>query len=145
MMSLSKMAPSGWRYYAEEVASGREDYFALSSDRPRRFLGQGAEALGTGLDVSGRASHRVEDEIIRRVRHRHPHVETPVEGERQPERFPRSLEKSESGCGRGPGSHPGPERGLLEAEVIRRGTSPGYIHHHEVPSHLGYEGPTLGR
>jgi conjugative relaxase-like TrwC/TraI family protein len=46
MMSLTPMAPSAWRYYAEEIARGREDYFAKGAERPGRFLGRGAEALG---------------------------------------------------------------------------------------------------
>ena len=46
MMSLTPMAPSAWRYYAEEIVRGREDYFAKGAERPGRFLGRGAEALG---------------------------------------------------------------------------------------------------
>ena len=45
MMSLSKMAPLAWAYYAEEIGGGREDYYATASERPGRFLGRGAEAL----------------------------------------------------------------------------------------------------
>ena len=45
-MSLVKLAPDGWRYFAEEIATGREDYYAGSAERPGRFLGRGAEALG---------------------------------------------------------------------------------------------------
>jgi len=44
------MAPSAWRYYVEEVARGREDYYALSAEHPGRFMGRGAESLG----ISGR-------------------------------------------------------------------------------------------
>ncbi len=46
MMGLAKMAPDGWRYYAEEVALGREDYFAGHEEEPGRWVGRGAEALG---------------------------------------------------------------------------------------------------
>jgi conjugative relaxase-like TrwC/TraI family protein len=46
MMSLTPMAPSAWRYYAEEIVRGREDYFAKGAERPGRFLGRGAAALG---------------------------------------------------------------------------------------------------
>ena len=46
MMSLTPMAPSAWRYYAEEIVRGREDYFAKGAERPGRFLGRGAVALG---------------------------------------------------------------------------------------------------
>jgi conjugative relaxase-like TrwC/TraI family protein len=45
-MSLVKLAPDGWRYFAEEIATGREDYYARSAERPGRFLGRGAEVLG---------------------------------------------------------------------------------------------------
>jgi hypothetical protein len=30
VMTLTKMSPNGWRYYAEEVASGSEDHYAVS-------------------------------------------------------------------------------------------------------------------
>jgi len=33
-MSLTKLGPSGWRYFAEEIATGREDYFARSAEHP---------------------------------------------------------------------------------------------------------------
>jgi hypothetical protein len=46
VMSLVKLAPEGWRYFAEEIATGREDYYARSAERPGLFLGRGAEALG---------------------------------------------------------------------------------------------------
>jgi conjugative relaxase-like TrwC/TraI family protein len=49
-MSLVKLAPNGWRYFAEEIATGREDYYARSAERAGLFLGRGAEALG----VAGR-------------------------------------------------------------------------------------------
>ena len=29
-MSLTKLGRSGWRYFAEKIATGREDYFARS-------------------------------------------------------------------------------------------------------------------
>jgi conjugative relaxase-like TrwC/TraI family protein len=45
-MSLVKLAPDGWRYFAEEIATGREDYYARSAERPGMFLGRGAERLG---------------------------------------------------------------------------------------------------
>ena len=46
MMSLTPMALSAWRYYAEEIAQGREDYYSKSAERPGRFVGRGADALG---------------------------------------------------------------------------------------------------
>ena len=45
-MTLTKMSPGGWRYYAEEVSSGREDYYAVSSETLGRFVGRGAVAFG---------------------------------------------------------------------------------------------------
>ena len=51
-MSLTKLGPSGWRYFAEEIATGREDYFARSAEHPGRYLGRGAEAMGlAGAEV----------------------------------------------------------------------------------------------
>ena len=52
MMGLAKMAPDGWRYYAEEVGLGREDYFAGHGEEPGRWLGRGAGALGLAGEVS---------------------------------------------------------------------------------------------
>jgi conjugative relaxase-like TrwC/TraI family protein len=45
-MSLTTMSPSAWRYYVEEIARGREDYFAKGAERSGQFFGHGAEALG---------------------------------------------------------------------------------------------------
>ena len=45
-MSLTTMSPSAWRYYVEEIARGREDYFARGAERSGQFSGRGAEALG---------------------------------------------------------------------------------------------------
>ncbi len=52
MMGLAKMAPDGWRYYAEEVGLGREDYFAGHGEEPGRWIGRGAEALGLMGEVT---------------------------------------------------------------------------------------------
>ena len=52
MMGLAKMAPDGWRYYAEEVGLGREDYFAGHGEEPGRWLGRGAGAIGLAGEVS---------------------------------------------------------------------------------------------
>ncbi len=32
VMSLTKLGRSGWRYFAEKIATGREDYFARSAE-----------------------------------------------------------------------------------------------------------------
>jgi conjugative relaxase-like TrwC/TraI family protein len=58
-MSLVKISPSSWSYYASEVADGREDYYQ-ESEVPGRFLGRGATALGfAGDDVSAEALERL--------------------------------------------------------------------------------------
>jgi conjugative relaxase-like TrwC/TraI family protein len=60
MMSLTPMAPPAWRYYAEEIATGREDYYALASERPGRLVGRCAVALGIdGEEVSAVALERL--------------------------------------------------------------------------------------
>jgi len=46
MMSLTRWR-LGLAYYAEEIAQGREDYYARSAERPGRFVGRGAESLGS--------------------------------------------------------------------------------------------------
>ena len=46
-MTLVKMSPSSWRYYAEEIADGREDYWA-EEKMPAAWVGRGALALGLG-------------------------------------------------------------------------------------------------
>ena len=59
-MTLTKMSPSSWRYYAEEVASGREDYYAIASEHRGRFVGRGAVAFGLeDADVSPLALERL--------------------------------------------------------------------------------------
>jgi len=45
MMSLTPMSPSAWRCYVEEIAKGREDYFAKGAERSGQFVGRGSEAL----------------------------------------------------------------------------------------------------
>ncbi len=59
-MSLTKLNPSGWRYFAEEIALGREDYFARSAEYPGRYLGWGAEVIGlAGVEVEARGLERL--------------------------------------------------------------------------------------
>ncbi len=50
MLGLAKMAPDSWRYYAAEIAEGREDYFAR--EEAGRWLGQGAAELGLAGPVT---------------------------------------------------------------------------------------------
>ena len=40
-MSLAKISPTSWGYYASEVADGREDYYR-EAEVPGLFLGRGA-------------------------------------------------------------------------------------------------------
>jgi conjugative relaxase-like TrwC/TraI family protein len=44
-MTLVKMSPGAWRYYAEEIASGREDYW-VEGARVGKWWGGSADALG---------------------------------------------------------------------------------------------------
>jgi conjugative relaxase-like TrwC/TraI family protein len=60
VMSLTPMAPSAWRYYVEEIARGREDYYAYSAEQAGRFMGRGAEALGlSGMEADALALERL--------------------------------------------------------------------------------------
>jgi hypothetical protein len=59
-MSLVKIAPAGWCYYADELARGREDYYAAAAEHPGRFVGRGAEALGlSGIEASAPCLERL--------------------------------------------------------------------------------------
>ncbi|HTV10347.1 MAG TPA: MobF family relaxase [Acidimicrobiales bacterium] len=74
MMGLAKMDPQGWRYYAEEIGLGREDYFAGHGEEQGRWAGRGAEALGLVGTVSpdqmerlfGHGRHPVADKALGR-------------------------------------------------------------------------------
>jgi len=60
MMSLTAMAPSAWRYYVEEVARGREDYYAHSAEHAGRFMGRGAASLGvSGMEADALGLERL--------------------------------------------------------------------------------------
>ena len=45
MMTLTKISPSGWSYYASEIAAGREDYY-VEAAVPSLWAGSGAKSLG---------------------------------------------------------------------------------------------------
>lgn len=49
-MTLTKISPSGWAYYADEIAAGREDYY-VDSASPSLWAGSGAKALGIHGEV----------------------------------------------------------------------------------------------
>ena len=60
-MTLVKMSPGAWRYYAEEIANGREDYWA-EEQSPGCWVGPVARALGLeGVPVSAEALERLFD------------------------------------------------------------------------------------
>ena len=74
MMGLAKMGPEGWRYYAEEIGLGREDYFAGHGEEQGRWVGRCAEALGLTGTVGpeemerlfGHGRHPVTDKALGR-------------------------------------------------------------------------------
>ena len=49
-MTLTKISPSGWAYFADEIAAGREDYY-VDSAVPSLWVGSGAKALGIHGEV----------------------------------------------------------------------------------------------
>lgn len=51
LLGLVNMAPAGWRYYAEEVALGLEDYFTGRGEAPGGWTGSGAVGLGLAGEV----------------------------------------------------------------------------------------------
>jgi hypothetical protein len=60
MLSIGKLAavPGSGRYYVEQVAHGREDYYAGDGEAPGTWIGRGAALLG--LRAEGRrGEHRL--------------------------------------------------------------------------------------
>jgi conjugative relaxase-like TrwC/TraI family protein len=53
MLSIGKLGagPTAGRYYVEQVARGREDYYSGEGEAPGTWLGTGAHALGIGGEV----------------------------------------------------------------------------------------------
>jgi conjugative relaxase-like TrwC/TraI family protein len=53
MLSIGKLAagPTAGRYYVEQVARGREDYYAGKGEAPGRWLGSGATLLSLAGEV----------------------------------------------------------------------------------------------
>src|SRR5207249_6423619 len=53
MLSIGKIAagPKAARYYTDQVARGREDYYAGEGEEPGRWVGLGATALGWSGEV----------------------------------------------------------------------------------------------
>jgi conjugative relaxase-like TrwC/TraI family protein len=53
MLSIGKLGagPTAGRYYVEQVAQGREDYYSGEGEAPGAWLGTGAHDLGLGGEV----------------------------------------------------------------------------------------------
>ena len=58
-MGLAKMAPDGWRYYAEELVLGREHYFVRGGEEMGRWVGRGSEDLGLSGPVLAEGLERL--------------------------------------------------------------------------------------
>ena len=58
-MGLAKIAPDGWAYYAREIATGVEDYFAGHGEETGRWVGSGADALGLSGAVDSEGLSRL--------------------------------------------------------------------------------------
>lgn len=67
MLSVGKLAagPAAGRYYLEQVALGREDYYAGEGEAPGAWAGRGSVALGLGGEVT-------EGGLVRLLDARHP-------------------------------------------------------------------------
>ncbi len=53
MLSIGKIALGQHRYYEQQVAKGRDDYYSGRGEAPGEWVGTGAEALGLSGRVSG--------------------------------------------------------------------------------------------
>ena len=63
MLSIGKvgMSRSQQLYYEEQVAKGREDYYAGKGEAPGRWVGEGARALGLSGELDGEQLKRLMD------------------------------------------------------------------------------------
>jgi conjugative relaxase-like TrwC/TraI family protein len=61
VLSIGKLAagPAAGRYYVEQVAQGREDYYAGEGEAPGGWLGSGAALLGLAGEVDARGLSRL--------------------------------------------------------------------------------------
>ena len=61
VLSIGKLAtgPGAGRYYVEQVAQGREDYYAREGKAPGAWAGSGAAALGLASEVDEAAVGRL--------------------------------------------------------------------------------------
>ena len=55
MNTIGRMGKGQWAYYQDAVAAGREDYYTAGANRPGRWQGRGAEALGLAGEVKAEA------------------------------------------------------------------------------------------
>src|ERR1700716_3370143 len=53
MLSIGKIALGQHRYYEQQVAQGRDDYYSGRGEAPGEWVGAGARALGLNERVSG--------------------------------------------------------------------------------------------
>ena len=58
MLSIGKLALGQQRYYEQQVAQGRDDYYSGRGEAPGEWAGAGAEELGLRGRVSARAVQR---------------------------------------------------------------------------------------
>jgi len=55
MNTIGRMGKGQWAYYQDAVAAGREDYYSAGANRPGRWQGRGAQALGLAGEVKAEA------------------------------------------------------------------------------------------
>jgi len=69
VLSIGKLAagPAAGRYYVEQVAQGREDYYAGEGEASGGWMGSGAAALGLAGDVDEDGLSRLLRARIRRA------------------------------------------------------------------------------
>ncbi len=55
MLNVSKIlaGPNAGRYYLDQIARGRDDYYAGEGEEPGRWVGSGAPLLEWGGEVDG--------------------------------------------------------------------------------------------
>ena len=69
-MSIGKLTsgPATVAYYADQVANGRDDYYAGQREQPGRWIGTGAQELGwTGEVDAKQFAHLLAGAGVRRI------------------------------------------------------------------------------
>ncbi len=79
MISIGKLAagPAAGRYYVDQVADGREDYYSGEGESPGQWVGSGSAELGLRGQVGS-------DEILRLLAGQDPAAGAPLRGELKP-------------------------------------------------------------